>query len=59
MNKSFDCVVLSYWSGPVEIPTYTRAEIEAWSTVADDVGGNGAPAIPSPADERSGQINNA
>lgn len=51
--------IFSFWSGPVEIPTYTRAEIEAYSTVADDVSGSAAPAIPSPADAWSGEINNA
>jgi hypothetical protein len=51
--------IRSYWEGPVELPTYTRAEIEAYSTVADDVSGSAAPAVPSPADEWSGQINNA
>ena len=48
-----------YWSGPVEMPTYTRSEIEAYSCVADDVACNAAPAVPSPADAWSGMINNA
>ncbi len=48
-----------YWSGPVEMPTYTRSEIEAFSCVAGDVACNAAPAVPSPADAWSGMINNA
>jgi hypothetical protein len=51
--------VSQYWTGPVEMPTYTRSEIEAFSCVAGDVACNAAPAVPSPADAWSGQINNA
>ena len=46
------------WSGPIEIASYTRAEIEAYSCVADDVACNAAPAVPSPADSWSGTVNN-
>ena len=51
--------VSQYWTGPVEMPTYTRSEIEAFSCVAGDVACNAAPAVPSPADAWSGMINNA
>ena len=51
--------ISQYWSGPFEIPTYTRSEIEAYSCVAGDVACNAAPAVPSPADAWSGMINNA
>ena len=46
------------WSGPVEMPSYTNALIEAYSCVAGDVACNAAPAVPSPADAWSGTINN-
>jgi hypothetical protein len=51
--------VSKYWSGPVEMATYTNSEIEAYSCVADDVSCNAAPAFSSPADAWSGTINNA
>ena len=51
--------VSQYWSGPFEMPIYTRSEIEAYSCVACDVACNAAPAVPSPADAWSGMINNA
>jgi hypothetical protein len=46
------------WSGPVEMPSYTNALIEAYSCVAGDVACNAAPAVPSAADAWSGTINN-
>ena len=48
-----------FWTGPVEMPTYINAQKEAYSCVAGDVACNAAPAVPSPADAWSGQINNA
>ena len=57
-QAKFDIIDDSYWSGPVEMPTYNRALQEAYSCVAGDVACNAAPAVPSPADAWSGQINN-
>jgi len=50
--------VSKFWSGPVEMPSYTHAEMEAYSCVAGDVACNAAPAVPSPADAWSGTVNN-
>eukprot|EP00287_Rhodomonas_sp_CCMP768_P006856 CAMPEP_0196717300 /NCGR_PEP_ID=MMETSP1091-20130531/683_1 /TAXON_ID=302021 /ORGANISM="Rhodomonas sp., Strain CCMP768" /LENGTH=69 /DNA_ID=CAMNT_0042057573 /DNA_START=156 /DNA_END=365 /DNA_ORIENTATION=+ len=50
--------VSKFWSGPVEMSTYTASQIEAFSCVAGDVGCNAAPAVESPADAWSGTVNN-
>ncbi|EKX44208.1 hypothetical protein GUITHDRAFT_109995 [Guillardia theta CCMP2712] len=46
------------WSGPIEMPQYTKALIEAYSCVGGDVGCNAAPANPTAADTWSGTRNN-
>ena len=50
--------VSKYWTGPVEMSTYTNSEIEAYSCVAGNVACNAAPAVFSPADAWSGTVNN-
>ncbi|EKX43518.1 hypothetical protein GUITHDRAFT_110638 [Guillardia theta CCMP2712] len=50
--------VSKYWSGPVEMSTYTHSEIEAYSCVAGDVACNAAPAVISEAGNWSGTMNN-
>ncbi len=50
--------VSKYWTGPVEVSTYTNAEIEAYSCVGGNVACNAAPAVFSPADAWSGTVNN-
>ena len=50
-------IFFSFWDGPVEFETYINAEKEAYSCVAEDVGCNAAPAVPSPADSWEGPNN--
>ena len=49
--------LLSNWAGPVEFVTYTRSEINSYSTIADDVSGSAAPALPGAADTWRGPNN--
>ena len=41
----------------MDFTTYTRAEINAYSNVADDVSGSAAPAVPGPAEYWRGPNN--
>lgn len=53
VRKPLDMPILA-----VEMPSYTNAEMEAYSCVAENVACNAAPAVPSPADAWSGTVNN-